>query len=239
VEALNMKVFISWSGTRSEYVAKALSEWLRDVIQNVEPWISKHIESGATWGRELGDVLKEANFGVACITPENQFAPWILFEAGAIVKGDSGARFCPYLIGMKSTDLELPLSSFQGNLADRDGTWALVQSINKAQTDKALDDRTLERGFERCWPEFDEKLKTLPAVTSNVPQMRDPLEIQAETLEIVRRMDYFVSELGADIRSMHDSMAPRERTDDERATVAEALKIFGGSIKIKKEKNKK
>jgi TIR domain len=165
-----MKVFISWSGNRSEYVAKQLCDWLKNVIQTVDPWISKHIESGATWARELADELEKTDFGVACVTPENQFAPWLLFEAGAISKKTSKAFFCPYLLDMKETDLKLPLSSFQGKIADREGTFELVQSINKAQPDNVLDDKRLEETFRVWWPGLGEKLKKMPPPETSVPK---------------------------------------------------------------------
>src|SRR6266851_3324065 len=37
----SMEVFISWSGTRSHYVAKCPYEWLRKVIQTVKPFWSR------------------------------------------------------------------------------------------------------------------------------------------------------------------------------------------------------
>jgi hypothetical protein len=44
-----MKVFISWSGERSNYVARILYEWIPNVIQNVRPWISEEIPKGVRW----------------------------------------------------------------------------------------------------------------------------------------------------------------------------------------------
>ena len=36
-----MRVFISWSGERSKRVALTLHTWLPDVIQAIEPWMSR------------------------------------------------------------------------------------------------------------------------------------------------------------------------------------------------------
>ena len=52
--AKKMKVFISWSGTRSKLIATALRKWLPYIMQSVEPWMSDtDINAGARWSREI------------------------------------------------------------------------------------------------------------------------------------------------------------------------------------------
>jgi hypothetical protein len=49
-----MKVFISWSGPQSKYIAHALRIWLQSVIQHIDPWMSElDIGAGQRWGHEL------------------------------------------------------------------------------------------------------------------------------------------------------------------------------------------
>jgi len=54
-----MKVFISWSGDRSRAMAEALQEWLRLVIQAVEPWISTEMRKGVKWNPEMSTKLED------------------------------------------------------------------------------------------------------------------------------------------------------------------------------------
>jgi len=109
-----MKIFISWSGEHSREVAKALKEWLPYVIQETAPWMSEHdIDAGVRWSQRLAQVLEESAFGVVCLLADNQKAPWVLFEAGALSKSVKESRLIPYLIGMSAGDVEPPLSQFQ------------------------------------------------------------------------------------------------------------------------------
>src|SRR5438045_2181304 len=132
-----MKVFISWSGELSRQVAKLLHEWLGNVLQNVEPWLSEaDIEKGSVWFGEIGDQLAKTGFGILCLTPENLTAPWLLFEAGALSKGLTKARVCPLLVKVQPTDLRPPLSQFNAALPVKDEMQKLVTAINTATGDK-------------------------------------------------------------------------------------------------------
>lgn len=115
-----MKVFLSWSGSRSEAVARALRSWLPDVLQAVEPWLSSSdIQAGARWASELELQLQESGVGIICLTPENLTAPWVLFEAGALSKSLGSAYVCPYLYGFSPSELHGPLVQFQATPATR------------------------------------------------------------------------------------------------------------------------
>src|SRR4051812_36786671 len=109
-----MKVFISWSGEKSGAVAKALRDWLPNVIQAVQPWMSdSDIDQGTLWTIELGSQLQESRIGVICLTSENLTKPSVLFEAGALSNTVDRSYVCPYLIDLSPSDLTWPLSMFQ------------------------------------------------------------------------------------------------------------------------------
>lgn len=92
-----MNLFISWSGERSMFVAAALRNWLKLVLQAVDPWMSQaDLKAGTRWNPELESELAKAVFGVTCVTPENRDAPWLLFEAGAVAtQVKEKAYLCP------------------------------------------------------------------------------------------------------------------------------------------------
>jgi hypothetical protein len=114
-----MKIFISWSGERSEALAKALREWFPLVLHFVEPWLSQSdIKVGDRWSIEIAKELENCNFGVICITKENVAAPWILFEAGALAKSMQDGRVIPLLLDLDLKELSGPLAQFQAKKAD-------------------------------------------------------------------------------------------------------------------------
>ena len=96
-----MKIFISWSGERSEAIAKALREWFPLVLHFLQPWLSgSDIEAGERWSIEIAKELENCKFGVICITRENLGSPWILFEAGALAKSMQDGRVIPLLLDL-------------------------------------------------------------------------------------------------------------------------------------------
>jgi hypothetical protein len=89
-----MKVILCWSGDRGKAVAIALHEWIPNVIQAVEPWMSEEdIEKGSRWESKLDNELSSADFGILCMTPESAKSLWIHFEAGVLGRNPSSFKY--------------------------------------------------------------------------------------------------------------------------------------------------
>jgi hypothetical protein len=158
-----MRVFISFSGDRSAKVAASLRDWLPNVIQATEPWMShSDIQKGTRWTAEISGVLSEAAVGIICVTPENVNSPWIAFEAGALSKALSSSRVCPYLFDMNLANLPYPLAMFQSTTCNKADTRKLLTSINSALATEGLDEQRLDRIFEQWWPSLDDALRKIP-----------------------------------------------------------------------------
>jgi hypothetical protein len=184
-----MNVFISWSGPRSHAVAKKLYDWLPDVIQAVDPWLSSEdIRKGQRWSVELAQKLETIQIGIICLTPENLTAPWLLFEAGALSKlyTEKGAHVCTYLIDMPHTAVTGPLAEFQHTLATEEETHQLIKTINAVMEQGRITDAQLDRAFERCWPELLQCLANLPEPNEPIPPPRQAEDMLQEIIEMMR-----------------------------------------------------
>src|SRR5436853_3724101 len=141
------KVFLTWSGERSNAVARALRYWLPLVIQNLDPWMSESdVDKGARWRTEIAAQLQETKIGIICLTPENLQEPWINFEAGALSKL-STSHACTYLFDLSPGQVSEPLGQFQATKAEREDTKQLLQTINKILGETGLSDKQLEASF--------------------------------------------------------------------------------------------
>lgn len=184
-----MKVFVSWSGEKSRLVASAFKDWLPDLVQSVDVFMSLHdIEAGSRWGNELGVQLNDCNFGIICITPDNISAPWLLYEAGSLGKSIDQSRVIPFRIGIAAADVPFPLAQFQNVNADKDGTLKLLQSINTVNSQK-LESGRLYRLFDKLWPDFERKISEAERNAGTEPLKRSERELLEEILQITRSID--------------------------------------------------
>jgi TIR domain len=189
-----MKVFLSWSGERSQRVAVILRDWLPQVIQVLDPYVSSEdIDKGARWSIDIAKELEASAYGIVCVTPENLDAPWINFEAGALSKALDKSRVSPLLLGLGPADVKGPLVQFQATRATEDDIWRLVVSLNNQCGAAQLEEGRLKRAFEMWWPsleaQFAEEAKRTPGPATK--SVSDP--ILEEILVLVRDQQKQVS----------------------------------------------
>ncbi len=183
-----MKLFLSWSKSASHDFALVLREWIPQVIQEVEPWLSSEIDKGQRWSAALNAQLDEINQGILCVTPENRAEPWLNFEAGALAKQLDESRVRPILLGLKPSELTGPLSQFQATVGtDKADMLKLMRSIN-SKCARPLDQIILEKTFERVWDEMKEKLISIKTDPQASPPTRSSEDMIAEILEVVREL---------------------------------------------------
>jgi len=157
-----MNVFISWSGVLSKKIAITIRDWLPNVIQCVEPYVSSEdIDKGSRWHIDISKQLDSTSYGIICLTKENIAAPWINFEAGALGKSVDNSRVCPLLFDLMPSDIQGPISGFQTTKADdKDDFYKLILSINKTSPTPIKEER-LDEIFDVWWPRLNAKLKAL------------------------------------------------------------------------------
>lgn len=184
-----MKVFISWSGESSKAVAASLRKHLPLILQGLSCFMSKHdLESGARWAQELGEELEESNFGILCLTHESLTSPWLLFEAGSLVKHSYG-RACGLLIGdLDATDIEGPLAQFQHRKFEHSEILQLLKDLN-SKLEKSLASDDLRRLFDKFWPDIEEEYRASLKVVAPKPVRRKERAILEELLTRVRGLE--------------------------------------------------
>jgi hypothetical protein len=178
-----MKVFISWSGVKSQKVAEELRDWLPQVIQEIEPFMSqKDIAAGQRWTNEIAQELEGTQLGIVCVTRENQSARWLNFEAGAIAKEIDESRMIPLAIDLKDTDVKPPLGLFQAKALTESGILELLESLNQLATRPVPD---LRAAFEKWWPDLDAALSAVSSAEEEAP-VRTERDLLEEILFTVR-----------------------------------------------------
>jgi hypothetical protein len=191
---VTVKVFISWSGEPSRTIARALSGWLESVIHHVDTWMSdEEIGSGQRWNDAIAKSLDETNFGIVCVTRDNQHAPWLIFEAGALAKSVKVARVVPLYVDLVSSDVTGPLAGFQGRSLDEAGMRRLVHDLSGA-SEKPMSRERLDEIFDAMWPILEVAVARASehAPTNQAPR-RSSEDMLAEVVQRLRRVERTLS----------------------------------------------
>src|SRR5258708_25766630 len=66
-------------------------------FRGLDGWISREdLAAGTFWSESLQKELDGFDAAILCLTPENTRSPWMLFEAGALMKATDTSRVIPY-----------------------------------------------------------------------------------------------------------------------------------------------
>ncbi|MFK3736059.1 TIR domain-containing protein [Streptomyces sp. NPDC088090] len=199
-----MKVFLSWSGQRSQQVAETLKSWLPDVIQAVDPWVSSQdVSKGSRALSHVASSLEGANFGIICVTPEHQDSQWLNFEAGALSKQLDKSFVFPFLVDIGVADLTGPLSQFQAtDSTSQEDVLKLLSDINTELESGQVSEARLKRVFEKSWQDLHGALHEIRNSTpEGKPQQRSAQDMFSELTILIRKQDRRLNDLAGYIRS--------------------------------------
>jgi hypothetical protein len=138
-----------------------LRDWIPCVLQYVKPYVSSEdIDKGTRWSVEVAKELSDSTYGIICVTADNQGAPWLNFEAGALSKAIDKSYVTPFLLNLKASELKNgPLIQFQATAFTQDEVRKLIESVNnKAGDGERVEPATVKRTFDKWWPELEKEL---------------------------------------------------------------------------------
>lgn len=157
-----MKILLSWSGSQSQKAAEVFRNWIPNVLQYVDAFISSNdIDKGTRWGENLFETIKETSFGIVFLDQSNLEAPWILFESGALSNAIDKGRVAPILFNLKQTDVKGPLAQFQLTVFLKTEIKKLIVSINNFAGAEGLDPHVIDRVFEKWWDDLEKEIEEI------------------------------------------------------------------------------
>ena len=204
-----MKLFISWSGDKSRKIAELLKILFHKVVQSLEPWVSSEdIETGSVWFSQICNEIREVCNSVIVVTKENKENPWIMFEAGALCRGDDTNRVNIVLVDLEPSEIRAPLSAFNLVRADEDGLRRLMHNLNKRLLKEEPDfpgkitEQELDEGFNHYYSDFKKKFdEVMIAYPKTEHKVKTESEImQEETLLAVRGIEQVLLDARQQIR---------------------------------------
>ncbi|MGB3095111.1 MAG: hypothetical protein WBB46_00045 [Candidatus Deferrimicrobiaceae bacterium] len=151
-----MKIFISWSDETSHAIALTLGDWIPSVIQAVETTVSpEDIRKGTRWVNDVSKELNQTSLGILCVVPGNIGAPWLSFEAGALLKFLDISKVIPLLIDVERSELDNgPLAQFPSAIYEKNEMYHILETINENMEEGRLSEERLQNTFEVWWPKL-------------------------------------------------------------------------------------
>lgn len=191
-----MKVFLSWSGTKSKLYAEVFNKYISIIIPGIETFMSsEEIEKGMRWGEKIAKELHSTDYGILFVTDENISSPWLNFEAGALSKSIDVGRVAPLLIDAKIDELAgKPVSQFQASLFDKEELKKLITSIAKTGSTTKLE--IVSQYFEKFWPDIESDIEEKITLESGLKKSPEPSALEKtlnEMSNLIKRQNSIIS----------------------------------------------
>lgn len=154
-------IFISWSGSESQSIAKNIKEWLLAFFsERIDVFFTPDdIETGRRWSQELAQKLQNCDIGIFIYTRRNLDNLWMAFEAGALSKKIESSRVIPVVFGAHITDINIksPISQFQARRFEQESMLKILEDINNLLPEaKSKDD--LKRHMHFSWNTLENEI---------------------------------------------------------------------------------
>ncbi len=156
-----MKIFLSWSGHKSNLIAKELKLWLKSILNEVVPFFStQDMTKGNRWAIELAKQLEDTEYGIVLMTKENTNSPWLFFEAGALSKNFLLGKVTTILFDITDSEVNAPLSQFQNTKFEKDDMYKLIVDLNRLAK-KSITEKKLQTLFNQSWNQLQVSIKKI------------------------------------------------------------------------------
>ena len=207
-----MKVFLSWSGQRGRALAELLRDWLPDVLQFVQPWLSSEdIPLGPRWPFEIAGRLENVDAGIICLTQDNIHPQWLKFEAGPLSKSLT-SLLSIYALNLTPADLGGPLSPFQCAIAKKESTYRLIASLNSFSGSYKLTDEALKTIFEIQWPDFELRLESISGLIIDKKEEKSHKSIEEKLDEALDLLHSFCTTNSSTLKPSKQANKPKHET---------------------------
>ena len=150
-----MQVFLSWSGDRSRQISLRLYDILPALLR-VKPWHSERdLGDDDNWRGRLEQALDDSQFGIFCLTRENQKKLWPGYEFGAL----RSKRLCALLFDIDPKELEGgPFARLDLIPCNEEGLLRLARALNECSKEP-VNERTLQYAVRGAWLDLRKELE--------------------------------------------------------------------------------
>lgn len=171
--------------------AGVLNDVIGRLFDTVTTFYSPEIPAGEQWLAQIEEELTDTDFGIICVSKENQREQWLNYEAGALSRqvGDRRKRLGVLLVNFEDTNQVVgPFKNFQMKIADLDGFRSLMRSLNEYGPNIRQD--VLDARIDNEWQALSAATEAIHATAPNTqPPERSVGDKIDELLALVRDFD--------------------------------------------------